>query len=257
MGFVSYDAPQWLTRSFVRAARGAGATSTDDTIEEVAGHLIDRWNGPERHFHNLKHLVMVLHRVDELAQETHEPDLVRLAAWYHGAVFSPERRVARVLGARPSSTAEGKVSEGGEQSSKSASLARAELMSIGVPETKAVRVASLVEGMLRHAPDPKDVDSQVLNDADLGMLSLEPQLYKTYALGVRAEYKHISPADYLQTRITILEKLLARPHLYWSPVSASWEAAARQNIEAELAKLKAEQATMTRGKGLSARIGAV
>ena len=56
---------------------------------------------PGRHFHNIRHLTDVLARVDEL-EETHEPDLVRLAAWYHGAIFDADDASTTSAAARTS-----------------------------------------------------------------------------------------------------------------------------------------------------------
>jgi predicted metal-dependent HD superfamily phosphohydrolase len=231
MGVNWTDAPQWFCSSFARAAIGAGATASEQELADAGDALVARWSGEDRHFHNLKHLATVLHRVDELSQETHDPDLVRLAAWYHGAVFSSDRNKTYAL-------------EGGEQTTASAELARKELTELGVPAKNADRVAQLVDTLLRHTPVHGDTDSQVLNDADLSMLAIEPQRYKEYAAAVRAEYAHIPTRDFLRARIRILERLLRRPQIFSSPMGAAWENPARQNVEAELARLLKEQRSL-------------
>ena len=81
------DVPQWLISAFARSCRAAGATADRAALEATARRLLDRWSTGERHHHTVRHLVDVLARVEELAGETHHPDLVRLAALYHGAVF--------------------------------------------------------------------------------------------------------------------------------------------------------------------------
>lgn len=231
MGVLTSDAPQWFLTSFVRSALGAGATAGTEAIEEVGHALLGRWADEHRHFHNLRHLAAVLHRVDQLAEETHEPDLVRLAAWYHGAVFSSEKKVAE-------------ASQGGEQSTASALLAHDELTALGVPARAADRVAALVNAIVRHAPDPTDFDAAVLNDADLAMLAAEPQRYKEYKAAVRAEYGHIPIEDYLRARIRVIERLLARKSLFLSPMGAAWEEPARQNLDMELHRLRKEQSKL-------------
>jgi predicted metal-dependent HD superfamily phosphohydrolase len=230
MGVLTSDAPQWFLSSFVRSAVGAGATADTEAIEEVGQALLDRWSDEHRHFHNLRHLAAVLHRVDQLAEETHEPDVVRLAAWYHGAVFNAERKVADT--------------SPGEQSTASADLAREELTGLGVPPRAAARVADLVNAIVRHAPDPTDFDAAVLNDADLAMLAAEPQRYKEYKAAVRAEYAHIPTDVYLKARIRVIERLLARKSLFLSPMGTAWEEPARQNLDMELHRLRKEQAKL-------------
>ncbi|WP_454042882.1 HD domain-containing protein [Cellulosimicrobium sp. Marseille-Q8652] len=228
MGVTSIDAPQWFLSSFVRSARGAGATAPEEAIRAVGQGLLDRWDTPGRNFHNLRHLADVLGRVDELSQETHDPDLVRLAAWYHGAVFDAKGRATY-------------ANKGGEDETASAALAQAELTDLGVPADAARRVAQLVNALVRHAPDPTDFDCAVLCDADLAMLAAEPQRYKEYLKDVRDEYAHIPPEDYVRARMAILTKLLERRSLFSSPLGAAWEEPARQNLDAELQRLRKEQ----------------
>ncbi len=173
----------------------------DDEIRAVGQGLLDRWDQPGRHFHNLRHLADVLGRVDELSQETHDPDLVRLAAWYHGAIFDAKGGATY-------------ANKGGEDETASAALADAELTRLGVPEPAVRRVAHLVNALVRHAPDASDFDCAVLCDADLAMLAAEPQRYKEYLKDVRDEYAHIPKPDYVRARIAILTKLLDRRTLF-------------------------------------------
>jgi len=228
-----HDAPQWLLSAWVHACIGAGATASHEEIENVGARLIDRWDGPGRHFHNVRHLVYVLMRVDELAEEAHEPDLVRLAAWYHGAIFSAADVAAY-------------AQKGGEDEAASAQLARKELIGLGIPEDRADRVHHLVTALAHHAPAPGDLDCIVLCDADLSVLASEPQRYKAYLAEVRAEYAHLPAEDYLRARIAILTKLRDRPTMFGSPHGANWEEAARQNVGAELHRLVKELAEIER-----------
>ena len=228
------DAPQWLLSAWVRSCTGAGATAPTDEIRAVGSRLIDRWSGPGRHFHTLKHLADVLARVDELAEETHEPEVVRLAAWYHGAIFS-------------ATDADVYANRGGEDEVASAELASSELISLGISAARAERVHDLVIALRRHSPTPGDFDCAVLCDADLAMLAAEPQKYKAYLQAVRAEYSHLPVEDYVRARIRILTKLQLRRALFASPLGAAWEEPARQNVAAELHRLQKELAAIEAG----------
>ncbi|MFH5824863.1 hypothetical protein [Georgenia sp. AZ-5] len=225
------DVPQWLPSAFVRSVLAVGATAPREQIEEACSRLLARWQEPERHFHNLKHLVDVLARVDELAAETHHPDVVRLAAWYHGAVFSSTARKAYSR-------------SGGEDEVASAELATADLRSLGVPEKVIARVTELIHRLKRHEADPRDIDSLALCDADLAVLAADPQHYRAYRRAVRAEYEHLPARHYVEARKAIVTKLLARRHLFVSPMGAQWEDIARENLRAELERLEAELADM-------------
>ena len=221
------NAPQWLLPTFVRSVAGAGATASPDEIRAVGEKLLERWSEPSRHFHNLKHLTDVLARVDELAEETHEPELVRLAAWYHGAVFDSAQMASY-------------ANRGGEDEVASAALARTELESLGVPPRAVERVHGLVIALARHILVSGDFDCAVLCDADLAMLAAEPQRYKAYLHEVRAEYAHLPVEDYVRARLSILRRLLARKVLFASPLGSAWEEPARQNIAAETQRLEKE-----------------
>ena len=222
-----HDAPQWLISTFVRSTLSAGATAPPGTVEDVGQQLLERWSSPDRCFHNLRHLADMLTRVDELVEETHEPDLVRLAAWYHGAVFDSAERASY-------------AGRGGEDERAGAALARTELSGLGVPDAAVARVVELIETLERHTPDTDDFDSAVLCDADLAMLAAEPQRYKSYLADLRAEYAHIPTEEFVRARIAILHRLAERSRLFSSPLGAAWEEAARQNLAAELHRLEKE-----------------
>ncbi|MDK6850099.1 hypothetical protein QP387_26170, partial [Klebsiella quasipneumoniae] len=58
---------------------------------ETCTSVLARWSEPDRIFHDIHHLTAMLANVEKLINETHHPDTVRLAAWYHGVVFSTSR----------------------------------------------------------------------------------------------------------------------------------------------------------------------
>lgn len=213
--------------SWIRSCQAAGATASEAELRTTGFALLDRWSEGTRFYHTVKHLADVLSRVDELAEETHEPDLVRLAAWYHGAIFNAESRVAY-------------ATQGGEDEVASAALSRSELVGLGISEKSAERVSQLVTALARHKPVPGDFDCAVLCDADMAILAAEPQRYTCYVRDIRKEYEHIPVADYLSARHRILTKLVNRKSLFASPLAASWEDAARQNLAGELARVEKE-----------------
>lgn len=226
------DAPQWLGSAWRRACLGAGVSAPEAQIEAVGRDLLARWMEPTRHHHSLRHLIDVLARVDELAEETHEPDLVRLAAWFHGAVFDAAERAAYAR-------------RGGENERASAILARERLTSLGLPGPRVERVVALVTALQRHAPNPDDFDCAVLCDADLEVLAAEPQRYRAYLEDVRAEYAHLPVEEFVRARLAILRRLADRPRLYASPLGAAWEEQARENIAMETQRLEKELVRLT------------
>ncbi|WP_296500576.1 hypothetical protein [uncultured Actinomyces sp.] len=233
MGVI--DAPQWLLPAFTRSVKAIGATQPPEAIGSAGELLIERWSTPDRRFHNLRHLIDMLARVDELAEESHNPDIMRVACWYHGCVFSSDvEEVSR--------------GNGGEDETASAAFAEADLHHLGVPMETVKRVCCLIVNLKRHMLDEHDIDAQALIDADLGTLAVDPQTYAEYVRLLREEYSHIPMEEYLRGRLTIVSRLLEREHLFHSPLGERWERAARENLSAEqrrlkekLAKLAAEQ----------------
>ena len=226
-----FDAPTWVLAAWRRSLQDVGATADQARLEAYGERMIERWSAPERIHHNLRRLIAVLARVDELAPETHDPNVVRLAAWYHGAVFNAAAQHAYAR-------------RGGVDEPASAELARTELTELGVPVEVVDRIAALILGIARHAAPKDDIDAQALCDADLGGLAAEPQRYAAYRKEVRAEYAHIPREDYVRARLAIVTKLLDRTHLFQSPMAQIWEDAARENLTAELDRLTAEAAQL-------------
>ena len=221
------DVPQWLLPAYVQSMSHAGATASREQLRDMGTNLITLWSTPDRAFHNLRHLIDLLTRVDELSEETRNPDLVRLAAWYHGAIFSVSADQAMHR-------------NGGEDEAASAALAYEELTMAGVSEKNANRVSELIMNLRRHDLPTSDIDAAALSDADLGCLAIEPQRYREYSRLIYSEYAHLPLLTYLRTRTTIVRKLLARDRLFASPLGQHWELPARENLEAELRRLSSK-----------------
>ncbi|MBO3725567.1 hypothetical protein J5X07_11115 [Actinomyces bowdenii] len=234
MGVI--DAPQWLLPAFSRSVRALGTTAPAEQIRAAGEHLVSLWSTPDRRFHNLRHLIDMLARVDELADESHNPDIMRVATWYHGCMFSAE---AEQVNRR----------NGGEDEAASAAFAAQDLRELGVPDKAVERVCCLIVNLKRHTLSVDDIDAMALIDADLGTLAVDPQTYKEYLRLLREEYAHIPQADYLRARLAITSRLLGRDRLFHSPLGQRWEPLARENLEAEgrrvaamLAALRPEEA---------------
>jgi predicted metal-dependent HD superfamily phosphohydrolase len=205
------DFPAW--------AQLAGDSGTSRT--EWAA-LVEAWSEPHRRYHDLAHLAAVLGIVGELAGAAADPDAVRLAAWYHDAVYDPRR-------------------DDNEQ--RSAARARAGLRGL-VDPARVAEVERLVLLTAGHDPQPGDADGAVLCDADLAVLASPPDAYAGYASAVREEYRHLPDEAFAAGRAAVLEQLLALPALYRLPaVAERWTARARANMTAELSLLRGRAAS--------------
>ncbi|HET9381611.1 MAG TPA: hypothetical protein VFP69_12360 [Streptomyces sp.] len=212
-----------LRARFVRALEGArgpgdrlGPAPYPDPAP-YAGNLLARWQEPQRRYHTLTHLAAVLDHVDTLEPYADDPDAVRLAAWFHDAVYLPDRS---------------------ENEERSARLAERALAEAGVPAAKTAEVARLVRLTTGHDPADGDRDGQVLCDADLAVLGSPPSAYAAYTAAVREEYHFVPDDAFREGRSAVLRHLLALPRLFRTPYGRErWEATARHNLTAELETL--------------------
>lgn len=213
MTAASVDLRDRWTKTLI-AARG-GVSAPDPA--PYAENLLARWSEPQRHYHTVDHLAAMLHHIDVLQEYAADADLVRLAAWFHDAVYLPERS---------------------ENEERSARLAERALAEAGLPPESTAEVARLVRLTITHAPAPDDTNGQVLCDADLAILASAPEPYAAYTAAVREEYVFV-PADAFRAgRAAVLRQLLDLPRLFHTPYGGThWEAAARENLTAELASL--------------------
>ncbi|MGI8575215.1 MAG: HD domain-containing protein [Egibacteraceae bacterium] len=176
-----------------------------------------RYSAPGRHYHNLEHLRQVLAEVQRLLGDVdvEDPDAVRLAAWFHDAVYDP--------GAE-------------DNEERSATLADQLLAEEGMARARRLAVSRLVLCTREHRASR--ADEAVLCDADLAVLASPPEAYERYRLAVRAEHAWLSESDWRAGRGAVLSELHARRPLYATPAArAEWEDAAHRNLAAELATL--------------------
>ena len=213
--------PDALRARWCRALEGArAATGGGPDPAPYADSLLARWQEPQRHYHTLTHLTAVLDRVDTLAGHAADPDVVRLAAWFHDAVYRPDRS---------------------ENEERSAHLAERALTEAGVPAQKTAEVARLVRLTVTHDPADDDPDGQVLCDADLAILAAPPSGYAAYTAAVRQEYAFVPDDAFRAGRREVLRQLLALPRLFRTPYGRTeWEATARWNMRAEREMLSPE-----------------
>jgi predicted metal-dependent HD superfamily phosphohydrolase len=192
----------------------------NDTLphqQELGENLIIRYNEPHRHYHTAKHLLLVLTMIDQLADD-HDLFLVRLAAWYHDAIY-----------AIPA----GQVSN----EEASARLALRELSRVGLEQEDLNQVARLVRLTETHLPGPRDPEGELLCDADLAILASEPAEYADYIAAVRAEYLQVPEEQFMAGRLAVLTEL-ADHEIFRTSKGRKMAEAARVNLTTEINTLK-------------------
>ena len=226
------QAPQWLLTSFVDAMQQIGATATETDLEHEGADLMQRWNAPNRQLHNVRRLMNTLTHIDEIASSAHDPDILRVAAWYYGAFLNKALEIKL----------------GGFQANFAATRcidhAHNRLTNLGVADEVVARIDELIAFVTRHRAPRSDFDAQVLVDADLAGLACSPQDYKKLRTALRAELSELDDLQFVKARLALVKKLLSYETIYQSPLGSAWENTARANLEVELTRLDREKAQL-------------
>jgi predicted metal-dependent HD superfamily phosphohydrolase len=179
--------------------------------------LVAAYSESHRYWHNLDHIESLLADLklprhglhDELAS-------VELAVWYHDVVYDPR---------------------GSENESCSAEVATNSLRELDIDEYRIARVCELVRMTKDHQASQDDRVAQLFLDADMSILGTNPVLYAEYAEDIRKEYAWVPDREFHLGRRAVLLGFLHRPTIFRTDWFKQWEAAARANIAAEVARL--------------------
>ena len=192
-----------------------------DKTTSSADDLLALYGEPHRHYHTLTHINTVLREATQLAEELDlnvaDREMLMLAVCAHDVVYD----------GRP-----------GDDERASAVWARTQLADADIDEDVVAHVGDLILATINHQADIEDRVADVLLDADLSILGASPDAYDAYALAVREEYSQVPDRVWRAGRADIMSRLLDREHLYRTPgARGRWEAAARANLQRELARL--------------------
>lgn len=208
-----------MRRSWVEAVRSLCGNAA--VAEAAADELVGCYAEPHRRYHNTAHVLAVLRDAALLADDLDLPlrdrAVLALAACAHDVRYD----------GRP-----------GEDERHSAEWAGTWLRRADIAAADVSEVERLVLATLDHAADCADPVARVLFDADLAVLGGEPDDYTAYRLAVRAEYAHVSDADWRIGRAAVLADLAGRePLFHTAPARKRWERSAKVNLRTELAAL--------------------
>ncbi len=182
----------------------------------VGDDLLASWSEPHRRYHATTHLRDILEHVDELADYADDADAVRLAAWYHDAVYQ----------GLP------------DDEERSACRAEQDLSRLGLAPDLVDEVARLVRMTTSHNPKPGDRNGEVLSDADLAPLAIERENYVLNTAAIRAEYAHVPEEAFRKGRLRVVKQFLDGPGVFRTETARRlWEANAQENLRAEWAAL--------------------
>ncbi|MCE9522482.1 MAG: metal-dependent phosphohydrolase [Alphaproteobacteria bacterium] len=193
---------------------------------EIVGRTFDRlcasYAEPQRHYHTLSHLTALFDCLELHADEIGEPARLAFAAWYHDIVYDPRRT---------------------DNEAKSAERAMKELDDLGGDSDLRSRVVQLILATKNHLAGGRDYDDDIFLDADLAILGSTEDVYLKYVHDVRAEYAHVSDAEWKTGRRAFLKKLAVAPRIFRTGIfEGAYGDQARANIAWELTTLEAGSA---------------
>jgi predicted metal-dependent HD superfamily phosphohydrolase len=200
---------------------------TPTGADELFADLTRRYAEPHRVYHTLDHIAHVLRIINDLKDLSKDLAAIRLAAWFHDAVYDPT------------------ASDNEEQS---AAYADRWLARLRLPQALIRSVDAMILATKTHQAE--DGDAQVLIDADLAILGADREDYTRYASAIRQEYAWLSDEDYRAGRVRVLQGFLSRERLYLTePMHRRYDAAARRNLAWEVERLRRPCAWPAAGAG--------
>jgi predicted metal-dependent HD superfamily phosphohydrolase len=179
--------------------------------------LLARYSAQERYYHNTAHIVDCLRQLEafEKASKVTVQDHVRLAVFYHDAIYDPRRH---------------------DNEAQSASLARKELAPFVDPGSLDA-IGDLIQATDHKQPPANGVAAQIV-DADLSILGTSPELFDRYEAAIRAEYSWVPEEKFRAGRAAVLKHFLAREQIYTTHwFHEQYEGITRVNLSRSLAAL--------------------
>lgn len=194
---------------------------------DLRAQLVVLYGEPQRHYHNLSHILHCLREMDELVDSDHRPESIHwmaleYAIWFHDAVYDPKAPHCK-------------------NEKDSSELAHRYLWNRfrQLDPVLPGMVAEMIEESAWHTTTKLDhITAQAFFDIDLSVLGHDFLAYHDYATGIRKEYAWVPGDTYVEHRTAILNKFLSLPRLYrLDHFYKKYERTARSNIQWELSNL--------------------
>jgi predicted metal-dependent HD superfamily phosphohydrolase len=218
MQTLSPERIEALQRNWARLLGSFGASNA--SAYPIFDDLVERYGEAHRHYHNLEHIDDVLRVIGKLTDLAERPEIIRLAAWFHDAIYDPKAK---------------------DNEDRSAQLMIDALGPLGAPPATLAAAAAMIRATAHADAETADADAAVLLDADLAILGAEEKRYRRYAEGIRNEYSWVDDISYRAGRAKVLESFLKRERIYRTErLFAMGEESARRNLLQELESLRNE-----------------
>jgi len=179
--------------------------------------VIDRhYHESHRHYHRPAHIAHCLRQFDAARPGMDQPDLVELAIWYHDVVY--------LCGAS-------------DNELQSAELFKAH--ADGQLSSRAMAIVyDLIMVTIHDQKLPVTLDQEYVVDIDLSSFGLPWEQFLTDSKAVRAEFNHLSDAEFYPGQCRFFDMLLARDNFCFTEFFRQrHELQARENIQRYLQQL--------------------
>ena len=188
-----------------------------DCLAKSRAELERAYTSPNRHYHNLEHIRQCLALFEQVRNQFTDAQAVELAIWFHDSVYDPTRS---------------------DNEERSADWADGRLMECGATQEQIDRVRNLILAT-KHNTAPTDQDARLLVDIDLAILGSDRELFDAYERAIRQEYAHVPDETFASGRSQILERFLARPHIFLTDYFGNaLERRARSNLTKSIERLR-------------------
>lgn len=189
----------------------------ESLIEEEWQKVVQHYQESHRHYHNLTHLRELFEFLLPFEQKLENTKAVFLAIFYHDIIYNSLRK---------------------DNELKSAEYADEVLPLLKVETTTIQLTYSLILATKEHEALLPTNDFRYFLDADLAILGADWEKYEAYSQAIRKEYRHIPAIFYRRGRKKVLQHLLQKKPLYYTPeFFERFEAQARANIRMEMKML--------------------
>ncbi len=160
-------------------------------IRVIYDELRHIYEQPSRTYHNLEHINNMKGWLTESEQFAENPQRIKLAIWFHDAVYDPKRS---------------------DNELKSAEFWIRKMTSL-LPEEPLQWVKLAILATINHYPNA-DPDIQLLLDLDLASLGASWEIFQENSDQIRQEYIHVPDKDFREGRKLFLQEMLDRSRIY-------------------------------------------
>lgn len=159
--------------------------------QQLYARLLAAYSEPQRHYHDMHHILECLSHFDQIRAQLQQPALVELALWFHDAVYDP------------------KAHDNEQQSAILCQQLCADFLTVEQLET----VSRWILATRQHLPG-NEPDLNALLDIDLAILAAPPARFAEYQQQIRQEYAWVEQRLYQHKRRAVLAQFYQMQPLY-------------------------------------------